>query len=53
MKPVEFLKVRARERISGGVVTTGDMASGDREMELASDKSKAAHEMRGHVQGVT
>ena len=51
MKPAEFLKVRTREGISGGVVTTGDMVSGDREMELASDKNKAAHKMHG--QGVT
>ena len=51
MKPAELLKVRTRERISGGVVMTGDMASGDREMELASDKNKAAHEMHG--QGAT
>ena len=51
MMPAEFLKMRTRERISGGVVTTGDMASGDREMELARDKNKAAHEMHG--QGVT
>ena len=52
MKPAEFLKVimRTRERISC-VVTTGNMASGYRELELASDKNKAAHEMHG--QGVT
>ena len=51
MKPAEFLKVITRKRISGSVVTTGDMASGDREMELASNKNQAAHEMHG--QGVT
>ena len=47
MKPAEFLKVRTREGISGSVVTTWDMASGDREMELASNKNKAAHKMHG------
>ena len=32
-------------------MTTWDMVSGDREIELASDKNKAAHNMHG--QGVT
>ena len=51
MKPAECLKMRTREGISGGVVMTGDMASGDREMKSASDKNKATHKMHG--QGVT
>jgi len=50
MKPAEFLKVRTREGISGGVVTNRHMASGDREQELASDENKAMHKMHG--QGV-
>ena len=51
MKPAEFLKVRTREGINGGVVMTGGHGERRSRNGIGSDKNKATHQLHG--QGLT